>query len=67
VGADWRRFQTWDVLPGIQQGNNELMIDVYDHGGAAGFLPDFTARARRGFSQAIAGPGWAGDAPRTGP
>ncbi len=39
--ADWQRFQTYDVTNAIvSQSSNVIMVDVYDYGGAAGFLLD---------------------------
>lgn len=39
--ADWQRFQTYDVTDALtSQGSNKIMVDVFDHGSAAGFLLD---------------------------
>jgi len=51
--ANWTQYQTYNILPALRQGNNEIMIDVYDHGGAAGFLLEGEICARQGFTQAV--------------
>jgi hypothetical protein len=51
--ADWQRFQSYDFLSALQQGNNTIRIDVYDHGVAAGFLLEGEICARQNFTQAV--------------
>ena len=51
--ADWRNYQTYDILPALRAGANSVTVDVYDFGGAAGFLLDGEICAKSGFSQAV--------------
>jgi hypothetical protein len=38
--SDWRRIKTYAVAGALKGGVNEIMIDVADYGGYAGFLMD---------------------------
>jgi len=49
--ADWRTFQTYDVTDAIvTHSSNVIMVDVYDFGGAAGFLLDGEIWCRSGLT-----------------
>ena len=49
--ADWRTFQTYDMTDAIvTHSSNVIMVDVYDFGGAAGFLLDGEIWCRSGIT-----------------
>lgn len=51
--ANWQQFQTYNILPALRQGNNTIMIDVYDYGVEAAFLLEGEICAKQNYTQAV--------------